>query len=560
MEAIRYLAQKYGIPIQEVVNPEAQIQQQQKEGLYILLDLAVTYYTDLLHQHEAGKNIGLTYCSARGFSHAIMKVFAIGYSLDTWHAFLDFAKSKGYKVAQLEQAGLVIQKDQRTYDRFRGRIIFPIHNVSGQVIAMGARLPKTDSKQPKYINSPETSIYRKGDTLYGLFQGKKHIKRLDSCYLVEGYTDVISLHMVGISNVVASSGTSLTEQQIRLLSRFTKQVIIVFDGDEAGIKASLRGIDLMLSQGLNVSAVLLPNGEDPDSYARRVGSEALQHYLDTHTQDFITFKTNLLLKATQDDPIRKAGAIREIVQSISMVPDAIKKALMMQRCSQLLGIAEEALALEQNKIILQQARTQQRSSTRAPLWTSHAVATASKAEVSMTEKLVDSIHAYERESVRILLNYGALPMNNGIAMGVYLLQELEEINFQTLAYRKIITYIRVNMQQGHAIDTSYFIQNQDEHIRSTAIDLMATPHTVSAHWEARYQIHTAKEQDELAQTAFKHILRLKLRLVQQLIEENRTTLASGTHQPQEEDELLQVHNALKQSEVKIARQLGIVVW
>jgi DNA primase len=436
-------------------------------------------------------------------------------------------------------------------------VIFPIHNVAGKVIAVGARMLKADKNQPKYINSPETDIYRKSDSLYGIFQAKQQIRQEDSCYLVEGYTDVISLHMAGISNVVASSGTALTEEQIQLVSRFTKHITILFDGDPAGIKASLRGIDMVLEKGLNVKIVLLPESEDPDSYARKIGAKAFQDYLKANTQDFIKFKATLLMQSAQEDPIRKAGAIKEIVQSIASIPDAVKRAVLIQQCSKLLSIDEAVLNAEQNKLILRKEQEQRRKDVHTLHAHTAPMMLASKTDPA--SKLEDSIKAYERESIRMLLNYGTALVEDDKPLYTYLLQELEEVQFRTPEYKKIMEHFQHQLAQGNVVDATYFIQHQDETMQKTAIDLTASPYEVSDHWEERHQIYTAKEEDDLHQTTFKNILRLKLRLIQQLIEDNRAGLQNSLEQ-EEEDRLLQIHAALKQSEATIANQLGIVIW
>jgi DNA primase len=556
IEAVKYLANKYGIDIQESEPHEQQVQQQ-KDSLYILLNLAKEYYVGTLWEHPEGQTVGLSYWKERNFAEPFIRKFELGYSLDTWEAFCQFAKNKGYEETLLEKAGLVIQKEHKTYDRFRGRVIFPIHNVSGKVIAFGARMLKADKNQPKYINSPETDIYRKSDSLYGIFQAKQQIRQEDSCYLVEGYTDVVSLHMAGIANVVASSGTSLTGEQIQLISRFTKHVTIVFDGDPAGVKASLRGIDMILEKGLNVKIVLLPEGEDPDSHARKVGVTAFQYYLKAQAQDFITFKATLLMQTAQEDPIRKAGAIQEIVQSIAVIPDAVKRAVLTQQCSKLLSIDEAVLTAEQTKLILQKEQEQHRRGERSLHVHTASMMLASKSEPG--HKLEDSIKAYERESIRMLLNYGTAPVKGEKLLYTYLLQELEEVHFRTPEYRKIMEYFQHQLAQGNVVDATYFTQHQDEAMRKTAIDLTASPYEVSDYWEEKHQIYTTKEEDDLHQTVFKNILRLKLRLIQQLIEDNRAGLQNKL-EPEEEDKLLQVHAALKQSEKSIAHQLGIVIW
>lgn len=557
VEAVKYLAKKYGIPIQESADNEEQVQaQHEKDSLYILLKLAKEYYMNTLWQHSEGQRIGQCYFKERGFTEPLIKQFELGYSLDTWQGFYQYAQQKGYSDALLAKAGLILQKEGKTYDRFRGRVIFPIHNIAGKVIAFGARILTSAKDQPKYINSPETVVYHKGKVLYGIYQAKSKIRQADNCFLVEGYTDAIALHMAGIENTVASSGTSLTETQIQLISRFTKNITMLFDGDPAGIRASLRGIDIVLEKGLDVKAILLPEGEDPDSYARQIGSTALQSYLQTQAQDFITFKANLLMQGAQDDPLKRAGAIKEIIQSIAVIPDAVKRAVLIKQCSKLLDIDEAALMTEQNKLLLQREKEQQ------------AVVSHRRREATMTlatkpsspnpHNLAASVETCERESVRMLLNYGTTQLTDGKPLCEYLLRELADVNLQTPAYKQILDLYQRKLAQGQVVDASYFIQSQDEMIKKTAIDLTASPYEISDQWQERYQLYVTKEEDDLQRTTFKNILRLKLRLIHQLIKENSEEL-KGNPQPEEEDRLLQVHTALKRSEAAIAQQLGIVV-
>mmetsp|Transcript_9887 Transcript_9887/g.22832 ORF Transcript_9887/g.22832 Transcript_9887/m.22832 type:complete len:517 (+) Transcript_9887:618-2168(+) len=516
----------------------------------MLLNLAKEYYMYTLWTHSEGQAMGLRYFRDRDFPDLCIKKFELGYSLNAWKIFYQFAKEKGYQKALLEKVGLIIHKESNTYDRFRGRVIFPIHNVSGKVIAFGARMLKTSNTQPKYINSPETTIYSKREALYGIFQAKRQIREADNCYLVEGYTDVISMHMVGIANVVAAAGTSLTEEQIQLISRFTQHITIVFDGDSSGIKASLRGIDMVLAKGLDVKVVLLPEEEDPDSYVRKVGTAAFQDYLKKQRQDFIQFKTSLLMQSAQEDPIKQAGAIQEVIQSISVIPDEVKRAVLIQHCSKLLGVDETVLNAAQDKLILKQA--QHRKKIHPPL-------VLQTATIAPVHKLEDSIKACEQESIRMLLNHGTTLIEEDKPLYTYLLQELEEVRFHTPAYRKIIEHFQHQIVQGNVIDTNYFTQHQDEEIQKTAINLTASPYAVSDYWDTRHQIYTAREEDTLHQTAFKNILRLKLRLIQQLIAENQAELKNEPKE-EEEDKLLQIHMTLKQSEASIAQQLGIVIW
>ena len=327
MEALKYLGKKYGVEIkEEESSPKDQLAQSERDSLYIVMNYAKEYFKEMLLSHEEGKGIGLSYFRERGFNDRNIEKFDLGYTLNEWHGLEKTALKNGYSLEVLEKSGLIIKKeDGRTYDRFRGRVVFPVHNLSGKVIAFGARILTKEKDQPKYINSPETEIYHKSHVLYGMFQAKNEIRKHDFCYLVEGYTDVISLHQAGIENVVASSGTALTEEQIKLMRRFTENVTVLFDGDAAGIKAALRGIDLVLKGGLNVRIVLLPDGEDPDSFSKKMSSTELSQYLKSHSKDFISFKIELYSADAARDPIKKAELIRDIVTSITAIPDPLKR-------------------------------------------------------------------------------------------------------------------------------------------------------------------------------------------------------------------------------------------
>jgi DNA primase len=357
VEAIRYLANKYGVAIKEDASLENIAQQSDRDSLYILMNYAKDYYKSSLFDTDEGRSVGLSYFHERGFNDRIIEKFELGYSINEWDHFSKKALQDGYSLEMLEKAGLVIKKEKepdsfRVYDRFRGRVIFPVHGIAGKVIAFGARILTKEKDQPKYINSPETEIYHKSNVLYGMFQAKNAIRREDFCYLVEGYTDVISMHLADVDNVVASSGTALTEEQIKLVRRFTENVTVLFDGDAAGIKAAIRGIDLVLKGGLNVRIVLLPDAEDPDSFSKKMGSSEFKKYLVGHTKDFISFKIDLYAKDSGHDPIKKAEAIRDIVTSISLIPDPIKRSVYIQETSQLLKIQESVLLSELNKIVI----------------------------------------------------------------------------------------------------------------------------------------------------------------------------------------------------------------
>jgi len=313
-EAIRFLAKKYNIEIEETVeSPEQQLQNNERESLFVVSEYANLYFQDILFNHPKGKAIGLSYFQERGYREDTIKKFQLGYCLDEWDAFTKEALSKGYELDYLDKTGLTIVKEGKQFDRFKGRVLFPIHSMSGRVLGFGGRTLSADKNIAKYVNSPESEIYHKSNILYGIFHAKKEIVKEDNCYLVEGYTDVISLHQAGIENVVASSGTALTPEQIRLIRRLTNNITVLFDGDSAGIKAAIRGVDLILEEGMNVRVLTFPDGDDPDSFSKKVSSEALKDYLQNNSKDFINYKVSLLLEDAKNDPVKKAALIRDIV-------------------------------------------------------------------------------------------------------------------------------------------------------------------------------------------------------------------------------------------------------
>lgn len=343
-EAIKYLAKKYNIEIEETEQSNEQKEQEnERESLYLVSEFANTYFQKILHKTDQGKAIGLSYFKERGFTEETIKKFDLGYSLNEWQAFTDEALKQGYKLDYLEKTGVTIVKDAKHFDRFKGRVMFPIKSMSGRVLGFGGRILINDKKAAKYVNSPESDIYHKSNVLYGIFHAKQSIAKEDNCYLVEGYTDVIQFHQTGIINVVASSGTALTSEQIRLINRLTKNITVLFDGDAAGMRASIRGIDLILEQGMNVKVCTFPEGEDPDSFAKKNTLEELTSYLTENAKDFIQFKASILFEESKNDPIKKAETVRDIVNSIAKIPDQIKKEIYIQECARIMDISEEVL-------------------------------------------------------------------------------------------------------------------------------------------------------------------------------------------------------------------------
>ncbi|MBW2962648.1 DNA primase [Mesonia aestuariivivens] len=343
-EAIKYLAKKYGIEIEETERTDEQKQQaDERESMYLVSEFANQFFQKKLHKTEQGKAIGLSYFKERGFTNETIKKFDLGYSPDLWDAFTEEALKSGYKLAFLEKTGLSIVKEQKKFDRFKGRVMFPIHSMSGRTLGFGGRILTNDKKAAKYLNSPESDIYHKSKVLYGIYHAKQSIAKEDNCYLVEGYTDVIQMHQVGIENVVASSGTALTADQIRLINRLTKNITVLFDGDAAGLRASMRGIDLILEQGMNVKVCTFPEGEDPDSFAKANTQEEIQDFLQQNSKDFISFKASLLVNQAEGDPIKKAEVVRDMVNSIAKIPDQIQQEIYLKECTRIMDVSEDVL-------------------------------------------------------------------------------------------------------------------------------------------------------------------------------------------------------------------------
>ena len=560
IEALKYLAAKYNIAIEEEVQTdEIQEAQNQRESLYIVLKFATDYFQDLLHSHEEGKSIGLSYFKERGFSDEIIESFNLGYSLNVWDHFHQKGIKSGFTKENLEAAGLIVSKENKIYDRFRGRVMFPIHNVTGKTIAFGARILVSDAakNQPKYLNSPETELYNKSRVLYGLFQSKQQIRQEDNCYLVEGYTDVISMHQLGIKNVVSSSGTALTKDQVKLIKRYTQNVTVLYDGDAPGIRASFRGIDIILEGGLNVRAVTFPDGEDPDSYSHKLGATAYVHFLTEGAVDFIKFKTGLLMDDVKDDPIKKAGVVRDIVESISKIEDAIKRSVYLKECSDLLQISEAILIAEQNKILITQKRSNQ--NTFNDTEEASGILPLESEEVAVTDFSKIIVHQ-EKESIRVLLNYGDEIIQktdeNEMTLWDYFISESEDIEFTHPIYNKIFKVMVQRNKDQLPLNFEYFLSIDDPEIQKTIIELCAPKYEISEFWKEKYHIEIPLEEDFIKELTYSNILRLKFRVIQHLIEVQNEKLKTAIEG--DVDALLDEISELKQTEMEIAKIIGNV--
>ncbi|WP_027000109.1 DNA primase [Eisenibacter elegans] len=553
-EALAYLAKKYNIEVEyEGGSPdEHRAELQARESLLIAMEYAKQYYQKHLYEHEDGR-IGQSYFKERGFLPQTVKHFELGFSPAAWDAFTQHALGHGYTLETLIKAGLSSTNEAgKTYDRFRERVMFPIHNLAGKVIAFGARLLTKEAKQAKYLNSPETPIYHKGQVLYGLYFAKKAIRELNECLLVEGYTDVISLHQAGIKHVVSSSGTALTVEQIRLIGRFTPNVTVVYDGDAAGIKAALRGLDLILEQGLNVKVAVLPDGQDPDSYVQAVGEEAFRQYLDTQATDFITFKTALFLQDAGNDPLKRTEVLREIVQSIAKIPDAIARAVWVQHTSERMRIGEETIMTEVNKLLLKAAQKQS-----APTPESEAPE-APPLPKPPEEALPSALLQQERENIRMLLYYAHYELEQDLTLCRYFLQEIADLKLQNPIYQKIADTYKQYLLEGEVPVAEVFLTHPDPEVRREVAILMAQKREVSNNWYEKHEVYIPKDEEMLGSLVYRAILHLKLRHIREQIRLNMQALEAATT-PEAQDELLQVAMALKALEKDIATFLGNVI-
>ncbi len=578
-EALRHLAKKYGIEIIEAeYTNEQQEAQNERESLYLVLNFAKNFYQNYLFESEEGQNIGLTYFKERGFNEATIKAFELGHSPKIWDGVTKASLAAGFSQEIMEKAGLtIVKKDddpevrEKVYDRFRERVMFPIHNVSGKVIAFGGRILKADKTQPKYVNSPETEVYHKSNILYGIYQAKNAIRTADVAYLCEGYTDVVSLHQAGIHNVVASSGTSLTHEQIKLIARFTQNIIVLYDGDAAGIKASLRGMDMILEEGLNVKLAVFPEGEDPDSYVQKIGSEAFNAYLKEHSSDFITYKAELSIKEAGNDPVKKAGVIREMVESISKIPDSIKRSVFFQKTAQMMGIAEEILITESNKIYLQNQKNKEKDYKKPAQKNenldlqgleSFDENSESQTEVVPEKERYGNIYYQEQECIRLLLNHGHLIPDPQQApdytLTNYILDEIEGMNFETDMYQSILTEIRENFEKKLAIDSKHFHNSENENIRKEVISLSFEKYTISENWSKLHEIIVPNEIDKLSEMAFTNILRLKKAHNQKNMKDFKNKLSTEKNLDEQEKLLGYFMNA-KEIEKELSKLLGTVV-
>jgi DNA primase len=558
-EALKWLAKKYSIEVEETVETaENKEEENRRESLMIVSSYAAKFFHESLLDTDEGKAIGLSYFKERGFSSDTIKKFELGYSPDQWEAFTGQALKEGYLEEFLTESGLSVKRDNGSlYDRYRGRVMFPIHSFTGRVIAFGGRTLKSDKNVPKYVNSPESEIYHKSSVLYGLHFAKKSIREEDNCYLVEGYADVISVHQAGIENVVASSGTSLTVDQIRLIGRLTKNITILYDGDAAGIKASLRGLDMILEEGLNVKVVLFPDGHDPDSYVRLVGTNGFKKHIEDNKKDFILYKTTLLLKEVGNDPIKKSEVIRDIVESIAKIPDSIKASVFIKECSSILQIDERALLSELNK--MRQAKAKKNSQQ------PNGRMVTPVEEYPLDEPIQEErkeTSSQEKEIVRLLLLYGNKMIDwDGIAntyIGPFMIAELNDVEFEHPASKAFIEIYSKEVENGVLPEEQHFIHYPDKDIVDLVVTLIATKYTLSENWYEMHKILTSDEQANMKATILGAIFHLKMHKVGKMLDNLRKELQNAVTD-EDQDILLTQYMRMKKVEKTISDYLGSVI-
>ncbi|MDC3252772.1 DNA primase [Crocinitomicaceae bacterium] len=590
-EALRWLADKYGIAIPEdkPATPEELAAISERESLHVINEFAKNHFVNNLNNIEEGKKIGLSYFIERGFNQETIEKFQLGYCLNKSDDFTASALEKGYKKKYLEKVGLTKSKDERHFDFFRGRVIFPIHSISGRVLGFGGRTLITDKKIAKYFNSPESLIYNKSQILYGLHFAKGDIIKYDNCYLCEGYTDVISMYQAGVQNVVSSSGTSLTREQIRLVKRYTKNMTILYDGDAAGIKASFRGIDLILEEGLNVKVVLFPEGEDPDSFAKKSSTTELQSYIEQHQQDFISFKADILLDSEGNDPIKKAQLIKDITHSVSLIPDEITRNVFIPEVAKRFDIKEDVIWAEVNKDRKAASQKQLKESLRKKNNTTEQKQTPLSSttdpyafEPNPTLNNIPSEAVQEKSDdhnefdlMRILLKYGSHAikiehinekgekedLETSITELICHELHVDELVFDTPLYQRMHKIIAESLENNTFLKTSYFQRLEDQEIVRFATEIEMNDHELSNNWITKYNIHTSSEKDKLNHAVMSSIYGFKVSKVERRINRIRETLSQKDQELSDDElmDLLSEQVALEKVKKIISEKMGRII-
>ncbi len=572
-EALRYLAKRYNIEVEETGQSEEEKQiRSEKESLYLVNEFAVKYFEQQLWESEKGKLIGLSYFKERGFKEDTIRTFKLGYSQEAYEAFTEAALGEAYQLSYLEKTGLTKVENGRRTDRFRGRVMFPILSHTGRVLGFGGRTLKKDAKIAKYLNSPESEIYHKSRTLYGLYQAKAELSRQDECLLVEGYTDVISLHQAGVKNVVASSGTSLTVEQISLVKRYTQHITFLFDGDAAGIKASLRGIDMVLQEGMNVRVVLFPDGEDPDSYAKKHSAIELKEYLNDSRQDFLGFKAKLLLADAADSALERSRAAREMVESIALIPDALERDAYVRECARIMRLEERVLFSELAQLRKKRLQEEERKAKREQNRPAMQVVEEQESpapEEPLDHTALSANYTQERDLCWLMLNFPQLPMqapDDEIpeeeriteTVGEYVLLELleDQLVFKQPVFHSFFKEYETYYNQHQSIpDGAYFMRHTDQALVALAVDLSAEKYELH-NWQSK-KIFVSEREAFVPRYAKEAVLRFKEISVRGMIRDiqNKISKTPG----HELNTQLETLGTLNQLRVEINKALNRIV-
>ena len=568
VEALRWLAAKYNVEIEETeTSPEYKQQQQVADSLYIINNFAQQYFTNALINTEEGQDIALSYLKERGFREEIINKFQLGYNPEARDGFTKAALAAQYNPEYLQKTGLVNVRDGNTYDNYRGRIIFPIHNQSGKVLGFGARLIKNNDKAPKYINSPENEIYVKSKILYGSYFARQAIDKADECLLVEGYTDVVSLHQAGIENVVASGGTSLTPDQLRLIKKYTNNLTIIYDGDSAGIKAALRGLDLALEESLNVKLVLIPDNEDPDSYVNKMGAAAFVDFISANKKDFILFQLGISLQDAGTDSTKKAIVVNQIAETISKInkaEDFTKQQDYIKQCSEILKIEESGMHALVNKFIREKVNKEETRSNREQRAAEENISTEQSAEVdNEITALFNKDEIHEQAMIRSLLEFGLKDWSENIKVAEYIFKEIEDNQLEELIDNKelirILQTYKAWYDAGLEPTSKNFFYHEDLQMSALVVSIMDFNYEISPNWSAHFEGHIATREELFAEEVFSTLNYLKLRKIKRMMDVNQRDLEKSTI-PEDQMMLVQTHQHLKQLEIELTKQLGTVIF
>ena len=573
-EALRWLADRFGVQIPELAQPSAEelAELNERESFYIINEFAKNTFSQNMLETDEGKAIGLSYFEERGFRKDIIERFQLGYCLNKGDDFTKKALAKGYKLDYLEKVGLVKTKEDRSFDFFRGRVMFPIHSISGRVLGFGGRTLMADKKIAKYFNSPESVIYNKSEILYGLYFAKGDIVKYDECLLCEGYTDVISMHQAGMQHVVSSSGTSLTKEQVKLVKRYTKNLTILYDGDAAGIKASFRGIDLILEEGMNVKVVLFPDGEDPDSFSKTRSSSELETYIKTHKQDFITFKSSILLADGLNDPLRKSELIKDMVHSVSLMPDQITRSVYVQEIARQFDISESIV----NNELMRLRKSTMAKQLQEPMLNdvplpkesvnllSDDLALQNQSDLAAKEEVI-----HEEELIRLMIKYGTREVlvkelgneDKSTSVIELIIQEIEQddLRIEHPLYREIYGIFMDGIKDNTLLSTSYLKRIENQEIVAFVSEVESDDRELSHNWVSKYNIYTKSEADDLYESVMNVIYHFKLIKIEQHIQKIQQELKEVN--PQGEDLVLLLSELMMYAKIKneFSEKLGRII-